>query len=81
MAQAWIAGRDEAFEGLAGMPAFGLSRDDLQPGLLSPPGGKRLDVFEYIELFYNPKRKHTNNGTLSSVGFEERQFNLEKAGV
>ena len=22
----------------------------------------RQDVFEYIELFYNPKRKHTNNG-------------------
>lgn len=25
----------------------------------------RLDVFEYIEMFYNPKRKHTNNGMLS----------------
>ncbi len=23
------------------------------------------DVFEYIKLFYNPKRKHTNNGMLS----------------
>ena len=22
----------------------------------------RQDVFEYIEMFYNPKRKHTNNG-------------------
>ncbi len=25
----------------------------------------RQDVFEYIEMFYNPKRKHTNNGMLS----------------
>jgi putative transposase len=25
----------------------------------------RQDVFEYIELFYNTKRKHTNNGMLS----------------
>lgn len=41
----------------------------------------RLDVFEYIELFYNPKRKHTNNGMLSPVDFEERQLNLKKAGV
>lgn len=24
----------------------------------------RRDVFEYVELFYNPKRKHTNNGVL-----------------
>ncbi|MEO1346997.1 MAG: IS3 family transposase [Pseudomonadota bacterium] len=41
----------------------------------------RRDIFEYIELFYNPKRKHTNNGTLSPVDFEERQPRLEKAGV
>ncbi|MEM9577470.1 MAG: IS3 family transposase, partial [Pseudomonadota bacterium] len=41
----------------------------------------RRDVFEYIELFYNPKRKHTNNGMLSPVDFEERKLKLEKAGV
>ena len=41
----------------------------------------RRDVFEYIELFYNPKRKHMNNGMLSPVDLEERQLKLEKAGV
>ena len=41
----------------------------------------RQDVFEYIELFYNPKRKHTNNGMLSPVDFEERQLKLKQAGV
>lgn len=41
----------------------------------------RQDVFEYIEMFYNPKRKHTNNGMLSPVDFETRQLNLNKAGV
>lgn len=41
----------------------------------------RRDVFEYIELFYNPKRKHTNNGMLSPVDFETRQQKLNKAGV
>ena len=39
------------------------------------------DIFEYIELFYNPRRKHTNNGMLSPVDFEERQRKLRKAGV
>ncbi|MEX0340259.1 MAG: IS3 family transposase, partial [Arenibacterium sp.] len=39
------------------------------------------DVFEYIELFYNPKRKHTNNGMLSPVDYEIRQQKLNKAGV
>ena len=33
----------------------------------------RRDVFDYIEMFYNPKRKHTNNGMLLPVDFENRQ--------
>jgi len=41
----------------------------------------RQDVFEYIEMFYNPKRKHTNNGMLSPIHFETRQLKLNKAGV
>jgi putative transposase len=41
----------------------------------------RQDVFEYIELFYNPKRKHTNNGMLSPVDYEIRPQNLNKAAV
>ena len=41
----------------------------------------RRDVFGYIELFYNPKRKHTNNGMLSPVNFEIWQQKLNKAGV
>lgn len=30
----------------------------------------RQDVFEYIEMFYNPKRKHVRNCMLSPVDFE-----------
>ena len=30
----------------------------------------RQDVFDYIKLFYNPKRRHANNGMLSPVEFE-----------
>jgi putative transposase len=41
----------------------------------------RQDVFHYIEMFYNPKRKHTNNGMLSPVDFEIRQQKLNEAGV
>jgi len=33
----------------------------------------RQDVFDYIEMFYNPKRKHVRNGMLSPVGFEKQQ--------
>lgn len=35
----------------------------------------RQDVFDYIEMFYNPKRRHGNNNRLSPVEFERRYFN------
>ena len=41
----------------------------------------RRDIFEYIELFYNPKRKHTNNGLLSPIDFEKRQMKMQQNGV
>mgnify|MGYP003991644643 FL=1 len=34
----------------------------------------RQDVFNYIELFYNPKRKHGKNGMLSPIDFERQQY-------
>lgn len=40
-----------------------------------------VNVVDYIEIFYNPKRKHTNNGMLSPVDFETRQQKLNEAGV
>ena len=40
----------------------------------------RQDVFDYIEMFYNPIRKHANNGLLSPVQFE-RQQKLKPQGV
>jgi len=40
----------------------------------------RSDVFDYIEMFYNPKRKHANNGLLSPVEFEKQQ-ELKPHGV
>ena len=41
----------------------------------------RRDVFDYIEMFYNPNRKHANNGMLSPFDYETRQRKLNKAGV
>jgi putative transposase len=34
----------------------------------------RQDMFDYIEMFCNPRRKHTRNGMLSPVEFK-RQHN------
>ncbi|MEP4194318.1 MAG: IS3 family transposase [Aliishimia sp.] len=41
----------------------------------------RQDVFDYIEMFYNPTRKHTNNGMLSPVDYETEQKKMNEAGV
>lgn len=41
----------------------------------------RQGVFDYIEMLYNPKRKHTNDGMLSPVDLEYRQQKLNEAGV
>ncbi|MCR2833219.1 IS3 family transposase [Parerythrobacter lacustris] len=40
----------------------------------------RQDVFDYIEMFYNPVRKQVRNGMLSPVEFE-RQQNMSTEGV
>ena len=41
----------------------------------------RQDVFDYIEMFYNPNRKHTNNGMLSQVDYDIKQPKTNEAGV
>ena len=33
----------------------------------------RQDIFDYIEMFYNSKRKHVRNGMLSPVEFERQK--------
>lgn len=35
----------------------------------------RLDIFNYIEMFYNPKRRHTSNGRVSPTQYEKQYFN------
>jgi len=40
----------------------------------------RQDVFDYIEMFYNPMRKQVRNGMLSPVEFERQQI-LKAEGV
>ena len=40
----------------------------------------RQDVFDYIEMFCNPERKHVRNGMLSPVEFE-RQQKMKTKGV
>jgi len=57
-----------------------LKRERIRRKVYDTREDARADVFEYIEMFYNPKRKHTNNGMLSPVEFE-RQHKVNAEGV
>jgi putative transposase len=38
--------------------------------IMPPPDEAKADVFDYIERFYNPKRRHSTIGYLSPMEFE-----------
>ena len=42
---------------------------DVQP---EPLGQRVTDVFDYIERFYNPRRRHSTIGYLSPMQFEQK---------
>ena len=51
-----------------------LKRERIRRRIYKSREEARNDVFEYIEMFYNPKRKHARTGMLSPVEFERRQM-------
>jgi len=50
-----------------------LKRERIRRKTYSTRQQARSDIFDYIEFFYNPKRKHGNNGMLSPIEFERQQ--------
>jgi len=57
-----------------------LKRERIRRRTYKTRGEARQDVFNYIEMFYNSKRKHVRNGMLSPVQFE-RQQRMKSEGV
>jgi putative transposase len=50
-----------------------LKRERIRRRTYKTRADARQDVFDYIEMFYNPQRKHARNGMLSPVNFERQQ--------
>lgn len=50
-----------------------LKRERIKRRIYSTRDEARADVFDYIELFYNSKRRHGYNDGLSPVQFEQQQ--------
>ena len=58
-----------------------LKRERIRQRTYTTRDASRPDVFEYIEMFYNPTRKHTKIGMLSPVGYETEQRKMKEASV
>lgn len=54
-----------------------LKRERIKRKVYSNRAEACRDVFDYIEMFYNVKRRHSSNGQLSPVEYEKR---FEKNG-
>ena len=52
-----------------------LKRERIRRRTYSTRDEARQDVFDYIEMFYNPKRRHSHAGGRSPVQFEKQYFN------
>lgn len=49
-----------------------LKRERIKRKIYTTHQDARNDVFDYIEMFYHPKRRHSFNNQLSPVEFEKR---------
>jgi putative transposase len=49
-----------------------LKRERIRRKIYLTRAAARSDLFDYIEMFYNPRRRHGSNGGLSPVEFERR---------
>ena len=51
-----------------------LKRERVRRRVYANREAARRDIFDYIEMFYNPKRRHGYNNSLSPVDYEQRYF-------
>ncbi|BEP96338.1 IS3-like element ISSod17 family transposase [Acidovorax sp. A79] len=56
-----------------------LKRERIRRQIYPTRDQARADVFNYIEMFYNPKRRHGTAGDTSPVEFERRHFQRLKS--
>jgi putative transposase len=51
-----------------------LKRERIRRKIYATRNEARQDVFDYIEMFYNPKRRHGVSNRLSPVEYEKQYF-------
>ncbi|NCC20746.1 IS3 family transposase [Candidatus Saccharibacteria bacterium] len=56
-----------------------LKRERIKRKIYSTRDDAKMDVFNYIEMFYNPKRQHSSNNGLSPLEYERQYFKEAKS--
>ena len=57
-----------------------LKRERIKRRIYASREAAKRDVFDYIEMFYNPKRRHGNNGNVSPISYE-KSYSLNQQSV
>ena len=57
-----------------------LKREKIKRKIYKNREEARQDIFNYIEMFYNPVRRHGNNDDLSPIEFE-RRYSMKTGSV
>lgn len=52
-----------------------LKRERIKRKIYSTREAAKMDIFNYIEMFYNPRRQHSFNNGLSPIEYERQYFN------
>ena len=48
----------------------------LKRKIYSTRNDAKAEIFNFIEMFYNPKKRHSHTGGVSSAKFEEAYFSI-----
>ncbi len=56
-----------------------LKRERIRREIYTTREAAKMDEFNYIEMFYNPKRQHSSNNELSPLEYERQYFNEAKS--
>ena len=52
----------------------------LEDGVFESMEDAQTEIFEYIEMYYNPIRRHSSLGYISPVAFEKKNIKRESCG-
>ncbi len=72
-----MSGRGNCYDNAAVESFFGLLKRECANRIYLTRDEARADVFEYIECFYNRKRRHGYLGNISPTAFEEQAIRLQ----